>query len=360
MDIKYMRYALELAKKGEGRTNPNPMVGAVIVKDGKIIGEGYHKRYGEFHAERNAVLSCKYDMTDAEMYVTLEPCCHYGKTPPCTDIIIQSGIKRVYVGCVDNNPLVENMGIKILRENGIDVTVNVLENECRSLNEVFFHYIKNKTPYVVMKYAMTADGKLATSTGKSKWITGEEARLNVHRTRNRLMGIMVGAGTVLKDNPMLNCRIKGGRNPIRIICDSKLKIPLNSNIIKTAGEIKTIIAAAEKNENAEALESAGAEIIYCPDDKNRVDLKALMGRLGERGIDSILLEGGSELNFSALKGGIVNRIDAYIGGKIFGGSSKSPVGGVGIDEVGECFKLKKRGISDFGGDLLIQYDVELI
>lgn len=355
-----MEYALELAKKGEGKVNPNPLVGAVIVKDDKIIGEGYHEEYGKYHAERNAILNCKHDMNGAEMYVTLEPCCHYGKTPPCTEIIIESGIKKVYVGCTDDNPKVSKKGIEILRENGIEVIENVLYEKCRNLNAVFFHYIKTKTPYVVMKYAMTADGKLSTSTGKSKWITGEKARKNVHKTRNSLMGIMVGIGTVLKDNPMLNCRIENGKNPIRIICDSKLRISLESNIIKTSDNIKTVIAVSNNfdTDKAEKIKKIGAEIIPCGSEK--VDLNMLMKILGKKGIDSILLEGGSELNFSALKSGIVSRIDVYIGNKIFGGTSKSPVGGVGIDDVSDCISLKKRKIIDFDDDLLIQYDVELI
>lgn len=357
-----MEYAIELAKKGKGKVNPNPLVGAVIVKDNKIIGEGYHEEYGKWHAERNAILNCRHDMNGAEMYVTLEPCCHFGKTPPCTDIIIERGIKKVYVGCVDDNPTVSQKGIEILKKNGIEVVVNVLEEKCKAINEVFFHYIKHKTPYVVMKYAMTADGKLATSTGKSKWITGEEARINVHRTRNEIMSIMVGIGTVLKDNPSLNCRIENGRNPIRIICDSKLRIPLDSNIVKSADKLLTIIATAgyEDEGKAEALRNMGIEIINCPNKNNRIDLKKLMKVIGERGIDSVLLEGGGELNFSALKSGIVRRIDLYIGNQIFGGTAISPVGGKGIDEVEESIKLKKRSITHFGDDLLIQYDVELI
>lgn len=362
MNTKYMEYAIELAKKGEGHVNPNPMVGAVIVKNDRIISEGYHEEYGKWHAERNAILNCKEDMTGAEMYVTLEPCCHYGKTPPCTDIIIESDIKKVYIGCIDDNPKVAKKGIEILRNNGIEVVENVLEDKARALNEVFFHYIKNKTPYVVMKYAMTADGKLATATGKSKWITNQKAREYVHKTRNALMGIMVGIGTVLTDNPTLNCRIENGRNPIRIICDSSLRIPLNSNIVNTADKDKTIIAVANNYdlEKEKLLLEKGIEIIKCPNDENKIDLKKLIQILGEKGIDSILLEGGSELNFSALKAGIVNRVDLYIGSKIFGGNSKSPVGGMGIDEVEDCIKLKKKNIIEFDDDILIQYDVELI
>ncbi len=357
-----MLRAIELAKKGAGKVNPNPMVGAVIVKNDKIIGEGFHEEYGKFHAERNAILNCKDDTKGAEMYVTLEPCCHYGKTPPCCEIIIESGIKKVYVGCIDENPKVHKKGVEILRQNGIEVEENILSKQCKKLNEVFFHYIKTNTPYVVMKYAMTADGKLSSATGDSRWITGKAARENVHKTRNSLMGIMAGIGTVLKDDPMLNCRIENGRDPIRIICDSKLKIPLESNIIKTAKNIKTIIAVSDNfNKNkASQIAKSGAEIIVCDDKNGRVDLKKLIKILGNMQIDSVLLEGGAELNFSALKSGIVNRLDLYIGAQIFGGQSKSPVGGAGIDKVSDSFKLKKRDTLDFGDDILISYDVELI
>ncbi len=355
---KYMKMAIELAKKGEGYVNPNPMVGAVIVKNGKVISTGFHERYGGFHAERNAILNCGEDMTGAEMYVNLEPCCHYGKTPPCTEIIIKSGIKKVIVGCTDDNPIVENKGIKILNENKIEVITGVLEKECRKLNEVFFHYIKNKTPFVIMKYAMTADGKISTYTGHSKWITGEKAREHVHKTRNRLSGIMVGIGTVISDNPLLSCRIENGVNPTRIICDSYLRIPIESNIVKTAGNIPTIIATGKNydSEKKKYLEGLGITVINT--DSEKTDLKGLIKIIGEKGIDSVLLEGGGELNYSALKAGIVNKVHAYIAPKIFGGlKSKTPVGGLGTDTADKCFSLRTEDIQNIGSDIFIEYDV---
>lgn len=356
---KYMKMALELAKKGAGRVNPNPMVGAVIVKDGKVISTGFHEKYGGFHAERNAILNCGMDMSGAEMYVTLEPCCHYGKTPPCTEIIIKSGIKKVIVGCIDDNPIVENKGIKILRENNIEVITGVLEKECRELNEVFFHYIKNKTPFVIMKYAMTADGKISTYTGHSKWITGSIAREHVHQTRNRLSGIMVGIGTVLADNPMLSCRIENGVNPTRIVCDSSLKIPIDCNIVKTAADIPTIIAAG-KNYNMEKkklLEESGITVITTESEKT--DLISLMKIIGQKGIDSVLLEGGGELNYSALTAGIVNKVYVYIAPKIFGGrGAKSPVGGQGAAFADKGFMLSAKNIRNLGDDIFIEYDLQ--
>lgn len=352
-----MKIALEKAKKGIGLVNPNPMVGAVIVKDGKIISEGWHKKYGGFHAERNAVLECREDMRGADMYVTLEPCCHYGKTPPCTDIIIQSGIKRVFVGCIDDNPKVKNKGVQILREAGIEVVTGILEDECRKLNEVFFHFINTKTPFVVMKYAMTADGKTASYAGCSKWITNEKSRHFVHECRSRYMAVMTGIGTVKADNPMLNCRIEGGKNPIRIICDTNLNIDTESNIANTATDIKTYIATANYNcSKADVLKRKGVEFIEFD---SRPDLKLLMKKLGSMNIDSVYMEGGSELNASALESGIVNKLQIYAAPKIIGSQkAKTPVGGKGIEKIEDAYGLELCGIREFDGDVMLEYYVK--
>lgn len=353
-----MKIAIEEAKKGMGYTSPNPMVGAVVVKDGKIISKDYHHKCGEFHAERNALLKCD-DASGADLYVTLEPCCHQGKTPPCTDIIIEKGIKRVFMGSSDPNPLVAGKGKEILEKNGIEVISGVMKEECDSLNEVFFHYITTKTPYVVMKYAMTADGKIATVTGASKWITGEEARNSVHYDRHRYSGIMAGIGTVLADDPMLNCRIPGGKGPVRIICDSSLRTPLDSNIVKTASEIPTIIATVIDDENRyREYEEKGVKIIRTMPENGRVNLRELMIKLGAMNIDSILLEGGAGLNFSALQAGIVNRVKCYIAPKIFGGeTAKTPVGGKGVELPSNAFMLGEPSITYYGEDILIEWKV---
>lgn len=353
-----MKIAIEEAKKGMGYTSPNPMVGAVVVKDGKIISKDYHHKCGEFHAERNALLKCD-DASGADLYVTLEPCCHQGKTPPCTDIIIEKGIKRVFMGSSDPNPLVAGKGKEILEKNGIEVISGVMKEECDSLNEVFFHYITTKTPYAVMKYAMTADGKIATVTGASKWITGEEARNSVHYDRHRYTGIMAGIGTVLADDPMLNCRIPGGKDPVRIICDSSLRTPLESNIVKTASEIPTIIATVIDDENRyREYEEKGVKIIRTLPENGRVNLRELMIKLGAMNIDSILLEGGAGLNFSALQAGIVNRVKCYIAPKIFGGeTAKTPVGGKGVELPSNAFMLGEPSITHYGEDILIEWKV---
>mgnify|MGYP002543948946 FL=1 len=360
-DQNYMLQAIQLAKQGEGWTNPNPMVGAVIVKNGRIIGKGYHKKCGELHAERNAIASLTESAEGATIYVTLEPCCHYGKTPPCTEAIIEQKIKRVVIGSRDPNPKVSGKGIKMLREAGIEVIEDFMREECDRLNPVFFHYITTKTPYVVMKYAMTLDGKIATKTGASKWITGEAARAEVQHMRHRYMGIMAGIGTVLADDPMLNVRVEGWKSPIRILCDSGLRIPLDGQIVKSAGKYRTIVAYAD-SENTEAkrkrLHEMGVETICCPDENNQVDLKKLMRYLGEEGIDSILLEGGGTLNDSALRAGIVQEVQAFIAPKLFGGmNSKTPVEGIGVRFPSEAVKLKCTDICQIGEDIRITCQV---
>ena len=367
---KYMRIALDLASKGIGNVNPNPMVGAVIVKDDKIIGQGYHSVYGGPHAEIEALKSCS-NASDAALYVTLEPCCHHGKTPPCTDAIIKNKISKVVIGCNDPNPLVCGKGIEILKNHGIEVETGVLEKECQDLNEIFFYYIKNKKPYVVMKYAMTADGKIATSSGESQWITGNLAREHTHKARHALSGIMAGIGTILADDPLLTCRIPGGKNPVRIICDSALKIPLDSKVAQTAKTVPTIVAAsacnaslaassdASFNNKKEQLESMGLTIIETELKDSKLDLQDLMQKLGKRGIDSILLEGGGTLNYSALKQGIVNKLQIYIGAKILGGKeSLSPVEGEGIKNISDAVNLKLLNTTIMGEDVLLEYKVE--
>ena len=357
---EYMRRALELARKGEGHTSPNPMVGCVVVKDGRIISEGYHEKYGEFHAERNALTRCTEDTAGADLYVTLEPCCHQGKTPPCTDIIIEKKIARVFVGSMDSNPLVAGKGVQILRDHGIYVETGILDAECRKLNEVFYHYIATKTPFVVMKYAMTLDGKIACATGDSKWVTGEIARTQVHRMRGRYRGIMVGIGTVLADDPMLNCRVEGGVDPVRIICDSNLHIPTESQIVKTASDIETIVACSQealeserKQEKIRRLKEAGIQIIGT-EGAHGVNLVELMKKLGGQNIDSILLEGGGTRNASALEDGIVNKVYAYIAGKLIGGmDARSPVEGMGIDRMADAITLQNVEIEKLGDDFCI-------
>ncbi|MCR4639637.1 bifunctional diaminohydroxyphosphoribosylaminopyrimidine deaminase/5-amino-6-(5-phosphoribosylamino)uracil reductase RibD [Ruminococcus sp.] len=358
----FMREALILARKGMGFTSPNPMVGAVIVRKGEIIAAGYHKKYGDLHAERSAFAYCEengINCKGADMYVTLEPCCHHGKQPPCTDAVIAHGIKRIFIGSSDPNPLVAGKGVEILRDHGIEVIEGILKDECDALNEIFFHYITTGLPFVTMKYAMTLDGKIACYTGESKWITGETSRAHVQQERLRHSAIMVGVGTVLADDPLLTCRLENGRDPIRIICDSSLRTPLSSNIVKTANKVPTIIATiSDDREKASRYEESGCRIIKTAPKDGHVDLSALMKLLGKERLDSILLEGGGELNWSALNEGIVSKVQAYIAPKLFGGSSKTPVSGQGVPVPTDAFMLEQSSIVHIGDDILIESRVK--
>ena len=367
-----MRRAIELAKKGGGYVHPNPLVGCVVVNDGEIIAEGYHEKYGEFHAERNALLRCQSETKGASLYVTLEPCCHYGKTPPCTEIIIVKGIKKVFVGILDPNPLVAGKGVKILQDAGIEVEVGLCEDEIRELNKVFLKYITTKRPYVIMKTAMTLDGKIAAFTGDSKWITNEESRKMVHELRSEMAGVIVGIGTVLADDPMLNVRLEGNpHQPIRIVVDSNLRIPIDSQLVKTAKEYRTIIAIqkphAEIAENAEMdnhkllarkradLAEFDVEIIECQSNNGHVDINDLMTKLGSLGIDSLLLEGGGTLNAAFLEARCVDEVWAFIAPKIIGGEgAKTPVSGKGIAKMNDAIQLQNIDIQNINGDILIK------
>ena len=341
-DQDYMRRAIELARKGTGFTSPNPLVGAVIVKDGRIIGEGYHARYGELHAERNAIASLTESAEGATLYVTLEPCCHYGKTPPCTEAIIEQKIDRVVIGSRDPNPLVAGKGAALLRQHGIIVEEDFLKEECDELNPVFFHYMTTKTPYVVMKYAMTADGKIATKTGASKWITGETARQQVQWMRHQYMGILAGIGTVLADDPLLTVRRDDWRSPVRII-------PPSGN----EAHLRRLAADTEK---INQLTRHGIQVEVLPGEDDRVDLKKLMHVLGQQGIDSILVEGGSTLNDSLRRAGLIHQLEVFVAPKLFGGThAKSPVEGAGIAQVADATEFCLKNIQQFGQDVLLTY-----
>ena len=359
-DSSYMALAVELAERGAGWVSPNPLVGAVVVKDGRIIGRGWHERCGGLHAERAALADCREDPAGATLYVTLEPCCHTGRQPPCTEAILAAGIRRVVAGSPDPNPLVAGKGIETLRTHGVEVETGVLREQCDALNPVFFHYIRTKRPYVVMKYAMTLDGKIAAYTGASRWITGEAARHHVHEMRHRYRGILVGVGTVLSDDPLLTCRIEGGRDPVRIICDTSLRTPLTSRIVRTAGEAETILATCEEDEKEIApYIAAGCRVWQLPERDGHVDLPALMDRLGAAEIDGLLLEGGGTLNWAMLEAGLVRRVQAYIAPKLFGGGdAKSPVEGQGVALPAQAAHLRNPTVTRLGEDFLVEGEVD--
>lgn len=353
-DQEYMALALQLAEKGAGWTSPNPMVGAVLVKDGEIIGRGYHAKCGGLHAERAALAACAGDPAGATLYVTLEPCCHHGRQPPCTEAILQAKIARVVVGSGDPNPLVAGKGLDLLRAHGVQVTEGVLDRECRALNHVFFHFIQTGRPYVVLKYAMTLDGKLAAYTGASQWITGEQARRHVHTQRSRYRAILVGVGTVLADDPQLTCRLEGGRDPLRVVCDTNLRTPLTANVVRTARQTPTCLATCVSQESRLApYREAGCQVLSLPQSNGQVSLPALMKALGSQGVDSVLAEGGSALHWSLVRDGLVNRVQAYLAPKILGGQgAKSPVGGQGFPHPDQALRLAPPTLTPLGEDLL--------
>lgn len=359
MNIKYMHRALRLAKRGAGYTNPNPLVGAVLVRNDRIIGEGYHEVYGSNHAEINAILHATEEVRGADLYVTLEPCSHYGNTPPCAQTILDKGIKRVIVAAEDPNPLVSGRGIALLRENGVEVITGVLEKESRKLNEIFIKYITTGNPFCILKAAMSLDGKIATRTGDSQWITGESARRQVHLLRHRVACVMTGIGTVLSDDPQLTTRLPGkkGKDAVRVIVDSSARIPLSAKVLNVDSNAPAIVAVTEKapDKKIRELERMGAKVILTPQAENGVDLAFLMKKLGEQGLDSVLLEGGSALNESALRQGIVDKVIFFIGPILIGGdTAKTAVGGRGIDFLKDACRLQNLRTQFFGPDILVE------
>lgn len=358
-DEELMRHAVALARNGAGWTNPNPLVGAVVVKDGRIIGEGWHERYGQQHAERNALDRCEQNPAGATMYVTLEPCCHQGKQPPCTEALVNAGISRVVVGSRDPNPLVSGKGNAVLREAGIVVTEDVLRNDCDALNPIFFHYIQKKRPYVVAKWAMTLDGKIATAAGDARWVSNERSRADVHALRHRLAAIMVGIGTVLADDPLLSARRAIASNqPLRVIVDSKLRIPSDCRLVNTANEALLLVATALDGscEKAKCLAAKGIQVVSLPDAAGRVDLAALMSYLAQNGIDSVLVEGGGGLHESLFSMNLVNEAVVYVAPKVVGGAqAKTPVEGKGKASMSDAFMLGAPIVQRMADDVKLVY-----
>jgi diaminohydroxyphosphoribosylaminopyrimidine deaminase/5-amino-6-(5-phosphoribosylamino)uracil reductase len=359
MDNFYMKKALDLASKGMGKTSPNPLVGAVIVKNDKIIGEGYHEYYGGPHAEVNAIKNSTENVEGATMYVTLEPCSHYGKTPPCANLLVEKKISKVFVAMLDPNPLVSGKGVEILKNNGIEVSVGLLGWEAKKTNEIFIKYITEKKPFVILKTAMSLDGKIATKTGESKWITNAISREYVHELRNKVSGIMVGVNTVIMDDPLLTTRLKhGGRDATRIIVDSSLRIPLTAKILSVDSPTKTIIATTEKadlDKISSLKEFKGVEVIITPLKNGKVDLNYLFNFVGNNGIDSVLVEGGATLNFSVLEEKLVDKIITFIAPKLIGGEhSKTPIGGEGFGKLSDAVLLHNMNIKTYGEDIMIE------
>ena len=357
-DNRFMRRAVALARKGGGWVNPNPLVGAVLVREGEIVGEGYHEYFGAPHAEVNAIHNAGKKAAGATMFVTLEPCSHHGKTPPCTDLILQSGIRKVVIGTLDPNPLVNGKGMKILKDKGLEVTSGCLEEEIRKMNEPFNKFILTGLPFCVLKTAMSLDGKIATSSGESRWISGEASRNYSHGLRNRYSSIMAGINTVILDDPSLNTRISGKNqhHPLKVIVDTFARIPLEAKVLKDNPQLTILAVSPEADkEKTKEIERLGAQVLVCPMKNNRIDLTFLTRSLGSMGIDSILLEGGSTLAFNALQEEVVDKVICMIAPKIIGGeNAKTPVGGAGIAHLADAFRLDHLTVKRLKEDIIIE------
>lgn len=355
-DEKYMRLAMQLAGNAIGRTSPNPLVGAVIVKDNRVVGCGWHRKAGTPHAEVHALNQARELAQGADVYVTLEPCAHYGKTPPCAKALVEAKVKNVYGGLLDVNPKVAGKGFKILEDAGIHVEYGFLQDELRKQNEVFFKWIEHKKPFVVLKAAMTLDGKIATATGQSKWITNETSRAYGYKLRDIYDGIMVGINTVIEDDPMLTARVDGGKNPIRIVVDSSLRIDINANVVQDKSA-KTIIATTDKADKDKILKLQAQDvdvIVVDKDENDKVDIEKLLDILGQQNICSILVEGGATLSGSFVAKKLVDKVYFFIAPKIIGGKeAKTPVAGTGILNLQEALALKDIQIEKLEEDILI-------
>ncbi|MHC1718729.1 MAG: bifunctional diaminohydroxyphosphoribosylaminopyrimidine deaminase/5-amino-6-(5-phosphoribosylamino)uracil reductase RibD [Acidaminococcaceae bacterium] len=356
-DKRWMQRALDLAKKGTGLTSPNPLVGAVLVDDeGSVVGEGWHQKAGEPHAEVNALSQAGEKARGTTVYVTLEPCSHYGRTGPCCEALIAAGVKKVVVAIGDPNPKVAGNGIRRLQEEGIEVKVGVLAKEAAEVNEVFLHWMITNRPFVALKYAMTLDGKIATGTGDSKWITGEEARTRAHYLRSIYDAILVGKGTVLADDPSLTCRLVEGKNPLRIVLDAKLEIPINAKVLSD-GEAETIIVSGKDvlpERLAERTGLANVEVLQVETTDGKVNLDTLLTTLSERKITSILVEGGGAVHGNFFDYGFVDRVYAFIAPRLIGGKEAlSPVGGMGCLKIADGIKLERVETMSLGNDFLI-------
>lgn len=356
-DVVYMQRALALAKHGIGFVSPNPLVGCVIVQAGRIVGEGYHHRFGGPHAEVHALRQAGPQAQGAVMYVTLEPCCHVGKTPPCVEAVLAAGIGRVVVAVLDPNPLVAGGGLERLRAAGVVVTLGVCEAEARQLNESFFHYIRTRRPFITLKCAITLDGKIATRTGASRWITGAAAREEVHRMRHATDAMLVGLGTVMQDDPLLTTRLPQGDgvNPLRIVVDSGLRLPLTAKLTAVAPDCRTLVATTDRAPTSKQrqLEDLGVEILRLPAYDGRVDADALFRILGTRGIASVLVEGGAALSATLLRRRLVDKMVMFVAPKIIGGDGISVIAACGVETMVQAIPLRDITSWPVGDDLML-------
>ena len=354
-DEKFMKRALVLARRGQGQVSPNPLVGAVIVKDGQIIAEGYHHRYGEAHAEVKAIEAAKIPLAGTTLYVTLEPCHHHGKTPPCVDSVIAEKFGRVVIGMMDPNPLVSGKSIAALKEHGIKTVVGVMEKSCRELNESFIKYMETGTPFITIKFAQTLDGRIATATGHSRWISDEKSRRFAHQLRSRHDAVLVGSGTVLKDDPELTVRHVKGRHPLRIVVDPTLEIPLAAKILRNQDQARTVIVTRPdaNPKKCSQLKESGVELLtFSSMAGDLFDLKALFSYLGKQKISALLVEGGSGIITSVLRERLADRVVAIIAPKIIG-KGLSTVGDLGLWDMGSALGLTFKKVFRSGPDVIL-------
>jgi len=352
MDNHYMKLAIQMAKETIGQTAPNPVVGCVIVNNGEIVGLGAHLKAGEAHAERHALEMAQEKADGASMYVTLEPCSHHGRTPPCADAVIEAGVSKVIVASTDPNPQVAGEGITRMRKAGIEVILGVMKEEADELNRVFFHYMQSSKPYVTLKMATSIDGKIATSSGESQWITGDQARLDGHRLRHEHDAIIVGVDTVIQDDPTLTTRLdQGGKNPVRIVLDRTLRTPLNSNIVtdqKAPTWIVTTSSADEKKKRE--FEKLGVELIVLDDEY--ISISSMLTALAGRQITSVLVEGGGHVNDSFLRSGDFQRVVKYMAPILIGGEkARSSFSGNGIRNLNDAPRLEMKSMEQIGNDV---------
>ncbi len=356
LDLEMMRCALELAERGRGWVEPNPLVGAVVVRDGRIVGQGWHERYGAAHAEVNALAAAGDAARGATLYVTLEPCCHQGKTPPCTDAVLRAGVGRVVAATADPFPQVAGQGFERLRAAGVQVDVGVAAAEARALNAPYWKLVQTGTPWVIAKWAMSLDGKLATRSGDSRWISGEAARARVHLLRGRVDGILVGIGTVLADDPLLTARPPGPRTATRVILDSRLRLPRESQLARTARAAPVLLFhSPDANAGAkQALENLGCQCVPIPAQEGRPRLDAVLAELGRRRFTNLLVEGGAAVLGSFLDARAIDEVQAFIAPKLIGGPAPSPFFGMGVERLAEAWKLADWSSERVGDDLLIR------
>jgi diaminohydroxyphosphoribosylaminopyrimidine deaminase/5-amino-6-(5-phosphoribosylamino)uracil reductase len=355
-DEVFMQRALDLAAKGLGRTSPNPAVGAVIVRNDRVIGEGFHRRAGLPHAETEALRRVNGSARGATLYVNLEPCSHYGRTPPCADAVVAAGLKRVVIGMTDPNPLVRGRGLRRLRQAGIEVKTGVLKDKCERLNEDFAVFIRTGLPLVTLKLAASLDGRIATASGDSKWISGELSRRLVHELRNRVDAVVVGAETVRTDDPQLTCRVRGGRDPLRVILDGRLTISPAARVCTQRSIARTLVVTAEENcesEKRAVLERQGVEVLGLPAEQHRVRFRPLLAELGKRGLKHVLIEGGGQVAAAALAEGVVDKVLFFYGPKLLGSESRAMIGSLGVDRVASGLTLHTIESYRLGDDVLV-------